>query len=301
MGKHTVDSLFGKEVFDKAIVGGVNGHARNGKAKNGAQGLEVTVDFVSAKKSKKPAHHEVHDIEVMTATVRIMGTSPLIQNRFHGAGDMEAERALDAETKRGLKKSPRPPVIPTERYGLARIVDEQGRDCIEAAKVKAALVTAATRYQEIGVPGTQMRGAVRILGDMLPIIHKGVFPKNGKLKDFRSGVNYTGEEDWAKVKSYVGDVPAMGLPRMRRDIARVGTFPNKKPDLRYRPEFRDWSVDLVIEYEPALISLAGLYLLLRRAGRSIGLYEWRPEKSPAGIYGCFDLAEVVKAQKARHS
>lgn len=266
---------------------------------NGHATEQSPIHVLPAKRVKEPEKKEVFDIDVRTVAVSITGTSPLIQNRFHGADDMEAERALDAEAKRGLKKAPKPPVIPCERYALARILDEQGRDCVEAAKVKAALVTAASKYAEIGVPSTVVRGAVYVVGNLIPIIHKGITPKSGVLHGFHSPSG--DDEDWKTLKPFVKAVPPCGLPRLRRDITRVGKFGSKQPDLRYRPEFTEWSVQLVIEYEPALVSQAGLHQLIRRAGRSVGLYEWRPEKSPAGIFGRFDLTDVVKAVKARRS
>ena len=186
---------------------------------------------------------------------------------------MEDQRRLDAEGKRAAKRAPRPPVVPEERYMLARDLDTQGRDCVPARYIKSALVTAATKYGEIGVPGTVVRGALFVLGDLLPIHYKGV-------------------KAWPALKALLdGEVDAQ-YPVMRRDVVRVGKPPSKQPDLRYRPAYDDWSIDLKIEYEPALISEAGLFQLIRRAGTSVGLCEWRPEKSPAGTFGRFDIGDV---------
>lgn len=225
-------------------------------------------------RTEQPKEVEVFTIEKQIATCTIVGLSQLICNKFHEKGiqEIEDQRRLDAEEKRAKKRAPRAPVIPEERYMLARELDEQGRDCVPARYIKTALVTAATKYGEIGVPGTVVRGALFVLGDLLPIKFKGVKP-------------------WAALKPYVGaKVGPHGVPLMRRDVVRVGKPPSKQPDLRYRPGYDDWSIDLRIEYEPALISQSGLYHLIRRAGSSVGLCEWRPEKSPAGIYGRFDMA-----------
>jgi len=55
----------------------------------------------------------------------------------------------------------------------------------------------------------------------------------------------------------------------------------------YRAEFVDWSIKIQIEFEPKLISHAWLVFLVRRAGLSVGLCEWRPEKK--GEMGRFDI------------
>jgi len=223
----------------------------NGTSKK-AKGTTVVVK--EAKKTDQPSSIEIFDIEKSVISLTLLGTSNLIVNNFNQKSiqQMEDERALDAGQKREMKKQGRAPVIPEERYELARILDEDGRDCIHAYWVKACLVTAC-KYPDIEIPSTRLRGAVHVLGNLLPI-------KHDKKK-----------------------------PNMRRDVVRVGKFPNKQPDLRYRPEYQNWSLDVQIEFEPSLISLRGLHHLIRRAGTSVGLCEWRPEKSPAGTFGRFDI------------
>lgn len=257
---------------------------RTQKSTNGSAGRTV-VEIKPAKRTTQPDRIEIHSIEKQVIALTVVGTSDLIVNNFHDKGvtEMEDNRRLNAEEKRAAKRAPRPPVVPEERYMNARVLNDEGEDCIEARWVKSALVTAATRYGEIGLPGTQVRGALFVLGDLLPIKFKGVKP-------------------WAALLPHLGDLSSKtDVPRMRRDVVRVGKPPNKQPDLRYRPAYANWSLDLQIEFEPALISLTALHHLVRRAGSSIGLCEWRPEKSAAGIFGRFDLESVVKASARTRS
>lgn len=241
---------------------------------NGTAKHRTEIQIKPAKVTAQPANVEVFTIEKQVLEITLVGSSSLIVNNFNekSVTQMEDERRLNAEEKRASKKAPKPPVVPEERYQLARILDEEGIDCVPARWIKSALVTAATKYGEIGVPGTQVRGALFVLGDLIPIKFKGV-------------------KAWPEIKKHIEGLPVgqYGLPVMRRDVVRVGKFPNKQPDLRYRPEYRDWSLDIQIEFEPALISLQGLHHLIRRAGSSVGLCEWRPEKSPAGTFGRFDI------------
>jgi hypothetical protein len=253
----------------KETNGGTNGHR------------VARVQIRPAKVTKHPETVEVFMIEKEVIQTMLVGTSSLIVNNFSekSVTEMEDNRRLSAEEKRALKKAPKPPVVPEEKYMAARILDEEGRDCVPARWIKAALVTAAQKYGEIGVNGQIVRGALFVLGDLIPIRFKGVKP-------------------WADVKPWLGEtkIGTYGLPTLRRDVVRVGKFPNKQPDLRYRPEYRDWSLQIQIEYEPSLISLPGLHHLIRRAGSSVGLCEWRPEKSPAGLFGRFDIAAGIEAR-----
>lgn len=76
-------------------------------------------------------------------------------------------------------------------------------------------------------------------------------------------------------------------PVARRDIVKVGKFPNKQPDVRYRPEFKQWGVDVTLIYDADVIAPASVVNLLNRAGFSNGILEYRPERG--GLYGTFQV------------
>ena len=78
-----------------------------------------------------------------------------------------------------------------------------------------------------------------------------------------------------------------GEPRMRRDMVRVGMG---SADLRYRPEYSEWSANLIIEFNAGVISIGQLYQLVKAAGYGCGIGEMRPEKGKFN-YGRFKLAE----------
>jgi len=83
--------------------------------------------------------------------------------------------------------------------------------------------------------------------------------------------------------------------QMREDTVRVGMG---TADLRYRPEYSDWSVDLIVEYNSTVLTPAQIVNLVRLAGFSVGICEWRPEKN--GDFGRFevDLNSVKEARGA---
>lgn len=76
-----------------------------------------------------------------------------------------------------------------------------------------------------------------------------------------------------------------GTPEPREDMVRLQ---GNTADIRYRGEFNPWAVELDIKFRAGLISHEQLANLLVTAGFSVGVGEWRPEKS--GSYGMWELA-----------
>jgi hypothetical protein len=87
----------------------------------------------------------------------------------------------------------------------------------------------------------------------------------------------------------VGDLVEIQYERvvMREDMVRVGMG---TADIRYRPEYHGWTVDLVVRFNARSITLEQLTHLLRVAGFSTGVGEWRPQRN--GINGTFDVASA---------
>lgn len=89
----------------------------------------------------------------------------------------------------------------------------------------------------------------------------------------------------------IGELVAVeGTPRMREDMVRVGMG---TADLRYRPEFTEWAVNLRVRLNTRSITLEQLIHLFNQAGFSVGVGEWRPEKN--GRNGMFHVEEVNEA------
>ena len=76
----------------------------------------------------------------------------------------------------------------------------------------------------------------------------------------------------------------IGDPRPREDMVRVGMG---TADIRYRPEFVDWRIPVVIKFNANAISAEQIANLLNTAGFAIGIGEWRPERN--GQYGRFHV------------
>lgn len=79
-------------------------------------------------------------------------------------------------------------------------------------------------------------------------------------------------------------VRIQGESRMRTDMVRIGMG---SADVRYRPEYVEWSANLVIEYNEGVVSIDQIFQMVKAAGYGCGIGDWRPEKG--GGYGRFDL------------
>jgi len=82
----------------------------------------------------------------------------------------------------------------------------------------------------------------------------------------------------------------------REDAVKVGPFGKKETDLRYRPEYQNWTAELRIQYRADVITAEQVLLLLRDAGFSIGIGEWRPDRG--GQAGRFEI-EATPTKKAK--
>ena len=80
-----------------------------------------------------------------------------------------------------------------------------------------------------------------------------------------------------------------GPPEMREDMVRIsmGTA-----DIRYRGEFRNWWVRLLISYNHRVISPEQVTNLVNTAGFGVGVGDWRPEKG--GQFGRWHVADSVE-------
>lgn len=127
--------------------------------------------------------------------------------------------------------------------------NDKGEIAFPASSLKKSIINAGRFSDEF--PMTIIRGALFVMGD-----------SDGLIK-----VNYK-EKD----------------KNMREDMVRVG---RGAADLRYRGELKKWNMEVQITYNSAVISKEQVLTLLKTAGFSVGIGEWRPEKN--GDYGRFEL------------
>jgi len=186
-------------------------------------------------------------------TVTLQGLTPYIMHAF---SDKAAQKIKDKQGQKAREaRGKREPE--KECWAAAyTIKGEAGKKGtvygIPCRQIKAAMV-GACRYVD-GVPMTFARGAFWITGE-----------KNVNMATLNSNV-----------------------PVMREDSIRL---PNKALDLRYRPEFQDWSATVTVEYLATAISAEMIVNLLSVAGRCCGIGELRPcaTTGPGGNNGLFSV------------
>ena len=172
-------------------------------------------------------------MKVDDVSMRVIGTTPLVQHKW-----IEKMRKQIRDKKMGKKVTNREKCDPQQEFiGATYVGKETGKYGVPCDAIKQCLVNAA--HKDIGIEKTLVRKSIFIKSQDRDLIEP------------RDLVLFDQTDD----------------PIMREDIVRVGAG---SADLRYRPEFQNWSIILVI-----------------RAGCGVGLQEMRPEKG--GDFGRFTV------------
>jgi hypothetical protein len=191
---------------------------------------------------------QIDRIASETMLVPIIGTMPLIVHNF---ADKAKRQMLDAQQGR---KSPKVSRDPQGEYEAAFYRMKDGAYGFPATAFKAATVGAARFYGK-DVAMTTLRQFVFFHGVLSDL-------------DPQSLIQIVGE------------------PRMREDVVRL-SGPSRSADLRYRPEFPEWSAVLPITYVRSSLSHGSVLSLVNAGGMGIGVGEWRPEKR--GDFGTYKI------------
>jgi hypothetical protein len=106
---------------------------------------------------------------------------------------------------------------------------------------------------------------------------------------FYSGVTMTALKQFLFFGGEVGDdgralTRIDGEAQMREDVVTVG---RGGTDLRYRPEFREWSAVLEVTYVTSALTRGSVLSLIDAGGMGVGVGEWRPERD--GDFGTYKI------------
>jgi hypothetical protein len=183
---------------------------------------------------------EIHQIDAEILEVPILGTSPLLVHRFSEKSKLQM---LDNMQGRKSPKQPKDPQAEYEAAFYKTKEDDKGnvRYGIPVIAFKAATIGAARFYQ--GVTMVALRQFLFFRGEL------GVDGQQLAIID--------------------------GTPHMREDVVRVG---NGGTDLRYRPEFTQWSTTITVIYVKSALTQTSVLSLIDAGGMGVGVGEWRPEK-----------------------
>ncbi len=216
---------------------------------------------------------ELKPLEFEYVNFSIVGDSPLI---VHAWSEKAKQMMLDAQTG-AAKKAKREIKIPvndfsdslywlTEQPPHGADNDEAERNVIEAIEGGARFGFPLSGIKQSIISGAS-RGGLDV-----------------KMTELRGSMFLSGATDAAtfELAEIVGDKPLM-----REDMVRVGGM-SKTADIRFRAEFRNWEIPLMLKYNKnGKYSLEQLLACVNHGGFVTGIGEWRPEKD--GQYGCYHL------------
>lgn len=205
---------------------------------------------------------ELPQIKLERHTIYLVGTAALI---VHAFPEKARKQMLDKQMKQA--KGGRDARDPFAEVEASRYMLPGGRDGFPAVAFKDAAVTACTSLSDI--TKVAARQAFRIAGE--PMNSKGVI-----------------------AGSFVRTalVPLVAHPHtIREDVVRL-SGPSRTAEMRYRPEYSQWGVELAIVLNPQVVSIGQLGSMFQAAGHGVGVGDYRPERD--GDCGTFDLVSPVE-------
>lgn len=205
----------------------------------------------------KTVHVNIPEIKLEDHVFYLIGTAPLI---VHAFPEKARKQMLDKQMKNA--KGGRDARDPYAEVEAARYRLPDGRDGFPAVGFKAAAVTACTALSDI--TKVAARQAFRVAGLQMDL--PGVLPN-----------------------SYIRTalVPLVAPePVIREDVVRL-SGPSRTAEMRYRPEYSEWGVELHVVLNPQVISAGQLGTMFYAAGHGVGIGDYRPERD--GDCGTFDV------------
>lgn len=181
-------------------------------------------------------------------TFKIEGITPLLIHAMSAPTKRSILESMQPGKNKKIKGAPKPDKNPEQEYNNSfyeldgNIKAPEGVHVFPILAVKAGCVTSLTfSNQKLSKP------AARQMMFILPDKQYGSV---------------------TKIHSDSG-------PRMNVAKVRIGMG---KTDIRYRPEFVSWGMELTMKFNPYHISAEQVLELLDTAGLTVGIGEWRPEK-----------------------
>lgn len=178
---------------------------------------------------------------LVQATIKVRGTAPLVINKFSKKAKDQLMASMSTPKSQKKSKSERPPRDYDADFEGARHRSAAGWDGLPASAFRAAMIDAC---RTVGMVMTRAKMSVFVLADGFDV------------------------EDGMPLVRILGADPERTESLVRND--------NGGADIRIRPMWRNWEVDVRVEWDADMISAEGVINLLDRAGRQVGVGEGRP-------------------------
>lgn len=191
-----------------------------------------------------------------TIQIKLVGDAPLVINAFGAKAATQMREAQMAGSTKGSKRK-KEPKKPDELFQDAKHISTEGWEGVAASGFRAAAISAC-----------------RLVGFKMT---------HAKLSIFIPAQGY----------SKTDGTPLIRIDGTSEMIESHVRLANGVADLRYRPMYRDWSVDLLVRWDADQFTMPDVVNLIARVGAQIGIGEGRPDsKSSAGMgWGLFHIEE----------
>jgi hypothetical protein len=210
------------------------------------------------------------ELDLQRITIKIIGTSPLIVHPFSKKAMQQIEDKQHGKPKNTKHE------IRNEWQELIECcywISEPPAEFSEQAWEESLANGARFGFQAGGLKNCAVSAAYRRgLVPNMPTA-RGLFAITDTYIDYLYG-------------KQVVEILYNSPPIMRRDC--LSTY-SSGADMRYRPQFSDWAMDLHLVYDASALPRDQLVNWFRLGGFSVGIGESRPEKSADG-WGSFTLA-----------
>lgn len=216
--------------------------------------------MAAAKKAVKATSEQeiiIPAIDIRTASIKIVGDSPLIMHKWaeKAKKEMLDKQMKVAKTKAHDKKDPFEDFI-SSMYWLEGEPEEPTPEAFEKALRNGA---------RFGFPATAVKAAgvsAAYRADLIKnkVSANGAFHIDGEFVEIH------------------------GVPQIREDMVKIGMG---TADIRYRGEFPEWWSVFTIHYNAAVFSLEQIINMINLGGFACGIGEWRAEKG--GTFGMYHV------------
>lgn len=212
---------------------------------------------------------EIRPLDIKQVNLRIVGDSPLIMHAWSEKAKLMMLEAQQGKSK-GKKKDYRNPV----REFIDSMYWIEGKpvlkDDASEEECEIAFEKACANGAKFGFPATAIKQAANSAAYRLGWVKNQMGLRGAYFLESNT-------DGLVEIHS--------DKPIMREDLVRVGMG---SADLRYRGEFRNWYIDIMMKYNGSSeYSFESILNALNAGGFTCGLGEWRPEKD--GSYGMFHV------------
>lgn len=214
-----------------------------------------------AGKAKEVEVLEIRALDIKTVPIKLVGDSPLI---VHAWSEKAKRMMLEAQMKTTKTKAKE------ARDPYDDFINSMYWLTVKPNSTPEAFEKAVKNGAKFGFPV----GAIKLAGNSAAY-------RMGWVKN-QMGLRgaYFFQSEYGDMAEIISDIPVM-----REDMVRIGMG---SADLRYRGEFNNWSMNLILEYNASgEYTLEQIVNIINAGGYICGLGEWRPEKD--GSFGKYHV------------